>query len=77
MLVPGADSLALGEQMLTAQPAAQEASQGNNPTDLQGVPAQDRSDRMFATSEFLELPAESVTHGRTPKQPAPAQLSTL
>jgi hypothetical protein len=66
MLVPGADRLALGEQLLTAQPAADEASQGNNPADLQGVPARDRSDGMFAISEFLELPAESVTHGRPP-----------
>jgi hypothetical protein len=59
--------------MLTAQPAAEEASQGNNLADLQGVPAQRRSDSMFATSEFLELPAESVTDDLT----TDSQLSTL
>ncbi|MEU4608779.1 hypothetical protein AB0F43_37820 [Kribbella sp. NPDC023972] len=73
MLVPGADRLALGEQMLAVQPAAGVASQGNNPADLQGVPAWRRSASMFATSEFIELPAESVTHGRT----AASELSTL
>src|SRR6266545_2201914 len=64
MLVPGTDRLALGEQMFTARPADREASQGNNPADLQGVPARPRSDSMFATSEFTEcLPAQRPSPG--------------
>jgi hypothetical protein len=59
--------------MLAVQPAAGVASQGNNPGDLQGVPAWRRSASMFATSEFIELTAESVTHDRT----AATELSTL
>jgi hypothetical protein len=59
--------------MLTAQPAAEEASQGNNLADLQGVPAQRRSDSVFATSEFLQLPAESVIDD----QITDSELSTL
>src|SRR6266498_761861 len=64
MLVPGTDRLALDEQMFTARPADREASQGNNPADLQGVPARPRSDSMFATSEFTEcLPAQRPSPG--------------
>jgi hypothetical protein len=59
--------------MLTAQPVAEEASQGNNLAALQRVPAQRRSDSMFATSEFLQLPAESVTDDRI----TDSELSTL
>ena len=66
MLVPGADRLALGEQMLTAQPAAEEASQGKNPTALQRVPTWPRSDSVFATSEFTELPAGATIRFRSP-----------
>jgi hypothetical protein len=73
MLVPGTHRLALGEHVITASAAGREASQGNNPADLQGVPACARSDSMFATSEFTGLPARSAIRPDTPG----ADLSTL
>jgi hypothetical protein len=73
MLVPDTDRLALGEHPITRPSVVRAASQGNNRTGNQRVPGSPRSDSVFATSEFLQLTAESVIDD----QITDSELSTL